>query len=136
LEKKSPYKRGGMFEGASRLVFEYAKNRRKRMTAPEMLLWGHLKKGINGYKFRRQHPIGSYIADLYCHKLKLVIEVDGSIHDNPDTKLADVKRESDLKDLGYSIIRFSNEEVLKNLVSVLEKINLIIKNDIRKTNKN
>ena len=73
----SPFKNGGMFEGASHLIFANAKLLRKNMTAAETVLWMYLKAGINDCKFRRQHPIGIYIADFYCHKAKLGIEVDG-----------------------------------------------------------
>jgi hypothetical protein len=67
MSLKNPYKKGGMFEGASYLLFERAKRLRKNMTAAETVLWMHIKTGINGFKFRRQHPIGQYIADFYCH---------------------------------------------------------------------
>lgn len=136
MEKKSPYKPGGMFEGASPILFDYAKQLRKTMTAAEMLLWGHLKKGIEGYKFRRQHPLASYIADLYCHKLRLIIEVDGNIHDKLEVREYDLLREQELKQLGYSIIRFTNEEVLNNVQSVIQKIEVIIKDDSAKQIKN
>ena len=74
---KSPHKAGGMFEGALHLIFENAKQLRKNMTNAEIALWIHLKGGMHGFKFRRQHPIAVYIADFYCHKVKLIIEVDG-----------------------------------------------------------
>ena len=97
---KNPYKQGGMFEGVSHLLFENAKHLRKKMTAPEMALWLHLRAGINGFKFRRQHPIGLYIADFYCHKVKLIIEVNGSIHNQEDIKETDRIRENELKNMG------------------------------------
>ena len=125
-----------MFEGATPVVFEYAKNLRKTMTSAEMVLWGNLKKGINGYKYRRQHPIGNYIADFYCHRLKLVIEVDGSIHGKSENKLLDQKRESDLQELGYSTIRFTNEDILKNMQLVLDKIYAIVETDLKKQTNN
>jgi len=62
-----------------------------------MFLWGYLKAGISELKFRRQHPFGIYVADFYCHKIKLIIEVDGSIHNKKEIKDYDTKRESDLK---------------------------------------
>ena len=67
---KNAYKSGGMFEGASHIIFENAKQLRKNMTDTEKFLWSYLKKGINGLKIRRQHPIGQYIADFYCHEVK------------------------------------------------------------------
>ncbi|MCW3108841.1 MAG: hypothetical protein JWQ09_3347, partial [Segetibacter sp.] len=78
---KSLFKEGGIFNEAHPLVFERAKELRKNMTEAEKLLWEYLKGGINGFKFRRQHPIGIYIADFYCHSFKLIIELDGKIHE-------------------------------------------------------
>lgn len=77
---QSPFKEGGMFNQAHPLIFENAKVLRKNMTEGEKVLWGYLKGGLNGLKFRRQHPIGIYIADFYCHSVKLIIELDGKIH--------------------------------------------------------
>ena len=91
-----------MFEGASPVIFENAKHLRKKMTDAEQVLWYYLKAGINGFKFRRQHPIGIYIADFYCHKVKLIIEVDGSIHNQPEVMESDEIRQRDLEDWGYT----------------------------------
>lgn len=121
---KSPYKRGGMFEGASHLIFANAKRLRKNMTDAEKALWLHLKAGINGLKFRRQHPIGIYIADFFCHKAKLIIEIDGRIHSDPDVKKLDKQREMNLISLRYNIIRFSNEDVYKNPDRIIKEIEM------------
>jgi very-short-patch-repair endonuclease len=69
-----------MHENASHFVFELARELRRNMTDAENKLWNHLKHGVGGLKFRRQHPLKNYIADFYCHKLKLIIEADGGIH--------------------------------------------------------
>jgi len=124
---KNPYKTGGMFEGASHLIFENAKQLRKNMTDAETVLWMHLKKGIDGLKIRRQHPIGIYIADFYCHKVKLIIEVDGSIHEKADIKENDEKREIELNNWGYKLVRFTNDEVLKKTENVISNIAQTIK---------
>ena len=121
-----------MFNGASPLLFELAKDLRRNMTDAEMILWGYLKAGIKGYKFRRQHPIGIYIADFYCHKPKLIIEVDGKIHDQPEILKYDEQREQTLKELGYGIIRFKNEEVFADVQSILNKINSTVEADLQK----
>ncbi|HEV8285005.1 MAG TPA: DUF559 domain-containing protein [Chitinophagaceae bacterium] len=121
---KNPYKKGGMFEGANPLVFELAKDLRKNMTAAEKILWIYLKEGVQGLNFRRQHPIGIYIADFYCHKIKLIVEADGLIHDKPEIKEYDEKCERDLEILGYHILRFSNKEVFTDIENVLEKIKI------------
>ena len=125
---KSAFKNDGMFNNASHLVFELAKDLRRNMTDAEKLLWNHLKAGVKGLKFRRQHPIGIYIADFYCHKIKLIVEVDGSIHTVKDVKDNDKKREDDLRGWGNTIIRFTNEHVFKNIDHVLDEINKTVEN--------
>ncbi len=132
MDIKSPYKKGGMFEGANHLVFGFAKKLRKEMTDAEKILWMHLKSGVQGLKFRRQHPIGIYVADFFCHKLKLIIEIDGSIHDLEEIKIYDEEREKCIIGLGYKIVRFSNEQVYNNLEFILAEINLIIKEKSQK----
>lgn len=136
MSEKNPYKKGGMFEGASFLLFANAKQLRNKMTYAEEVLWMHLRKGINGYKVRRQHPIGNYIADFFCHKAKLIIEVDGSVHNNDEIKKNDFIRQSDLEKPGYTILRFTNDEVSKQIETVLNKISEIVNNIIKnKTSK-
>lgn len=115
-----------MFEGASHLIFENAKHLRRNMTAAETALWMHLRTGINEFKFRRQHPIGLYIADFYCHKAKLIVEVDGSVHNNQVIKENDEARQKELENWGYTIIRFTNEDVLQKPEVVIDKISDIV----------
>lgn len=122
MKLKNPYKLGGMFNGASYLIFKNAKQLRKNMTAAEMVLWLHLRKGLYGLKFRRQHPIGLFIVDFYCHKVKLVIEIDGSIHNLEDVKENDKLREKELQKWGYSVIRFTNDELLHKCEEVINAI--------------
>jgi imidazole glycerol-phosphate synthase subunit HisF len=117
---------GDMFEGANNLVFELAKELRRNMTDAEEKLWFHLKQGVGGFKFRRQHPLKNYIADFYCHKLKLVIEADGGIHNKPDVKEYDTIREQNLIVWGYKVIRFTNEEIIKEEEKVIRKIAEVI----------
>ena len=129
-----------MFEGASHLIFANAKYLRKNMTAAETVLWMHLRKGINGFKFRRQHRIGLYIADFYCHKVKLIVEVDGLIHNEPEVKQSDNIRQKELEAWGYNLIRFINqevnekpEEVIKIITEkILQLINLQKQNTLQK----
>ncbi len=123
-EKNNPFKKRGMFQGADSLVFELAKDLRRNMTTAEKVLWIYLRQGILGLKFRRQHPIGIYIADFYCHRVKLIIEADGSIHDNPETKEHDNKRQKSLEILGYHILRFTNKEICTDIENVLGKIKI------------
>jgi very-short-patch-repair endonuclease len=86
-----------------------------------------LKEQFPKYKFRRQHPISIYIADFYCNKIKLVIEIDGSIHDSEEAKLNDKRRQQDLEDLNLMVIRFTNDQVKNEIESVIEMISSIIK---------
>ncbi|MEO6330875.1 MAG: endonuclease domain-containing protein [Ginsengibacter sp.] len=132
MKQKSPYKEGGMFEGADPLVFGFAKQLRKEMTDAEKILWMHLRPGIKNLKFRRQHPIGIYVADFFCHKLKLVIEVDGSIHNLKEIKINDKEREQYFIKSGYQIIRFSNKQVQNQIESILAEINSIAQDYLQK----
>lgn len=111
-----------MFNQASPLVFELVKDLRRNMTDAEKHLWNYLKLGVQGLKFRRQRAIGIYIVDFYCHKIRLIIEADGSIHERDEIKAYDEKREADLKNWGYHVIRFTNDEILKGTEMVLAQI--------------
>nr|WP_228055068.1 vitamin B12 dependent-methionine synthase activation domain-containing protein [Kordia antarctica] len=105
------------------LLKEYAKKMRNEPTEAEALLWNVLSgKKLDGYKFRRQHIIGSFIVDFICLKSNLIIEVDGLIHQLPENKISDVTRTRWLEDEGYKVVRVTNNEVLSNLDSVLEKV--------------
>ncbi len=75
-----------MHYGASHLLFKRADELRENATWEEEIIWGYLSGNKLGVKFRRQHPLLFYIADFYCHQLKLVIEIDGSIHKKEDVK--------------------------------------------------
>jgi very-short-patch-repair endonuclease len=119
---KSPFKKGGMFNEADPLIFELAKQLRKNMTHAEIILWHYLKGGIKELRFRRQHPLSTYIVDFYCHNVKLVIEVDGSIHNDPVVIERDLQREADLRLWGYTIMRFTNERVIKEIDKVVAEI--------------
>jgi cyclase len=115
---------GGMLHGTPPQIFEAARQLRKEMTEAEQLLWQWLKLERKGLKFRRQHAIGIYVADFYCHKARLVIELDGSVHDDPEVAERDKVREKDLKDWGYAIIRFGNKEVFGNIEAVVNAIRI------------
>jgi len=112
-----------MFYGASPKVFELAKELRDRLTEPEKILWEKLRLNrLNGYRFKPQHPIGSFIADFYCHKAKLVIEIDGKYHDSKSQSEFDANRTEVMKEFGLKIIRFRNEDVIDRIDFVLEEI--------------
>lgn len=104
-----------------------AREFRKELTFAEDRFWKmvHNRKLLN-LKIRREHPIGPFIADFYCHDLKLVIEIDGDIHLVPHIKQRDISREYYLRTLGLSVIRFTNEDVLFNPDIIEEKIKVFI----------
>ena len=120
---------GSMHYGAHPLIFRKAEELRNKMTYAEELLWNYLKTNEWGYKFRRQHPLFMYVADFYCHKLKLLIEIDGSIHELEEVKRNDAIRENHLKNLGLKVIRFKNEDVTNHLEIVLNQIKQIIQHE-------
>lgn len=112
-----------MFYGASSNIFEKAKFLRDNMTEAEIVLWEKLSnKKLDGHRFRRQHPISNFIADFYCHKAKLIIEVDGEVHQNEEQADYDSGRTYEIQELGVKVIRFSNNEVKNNIEGVLEVI--------------
>ncbi|RYY41113.1 MAG: endonuclease domain-containing protein [Chitinophagaceae bacterium] len=102
---------------------ELAKGNRKNPTPAEALLWEQLKgRRLGGYKFRRQHVTGRYIVDFACLQKLLVVEVDGEIHNEGEQPQIDRNREADLRALGFTIVRFSNEEVMGDIEDVCASI--------------
>src|SRR5687768_12992541 len=110
-----------MFYKANPLIFAKAKELRNNVTHAEMVLWGYLKTRPLGYKFRRQHPLGIYIADFFCYKLKLIIEIDGSVHEKEEVKKNDERRQKIIEAEGIRVVRFANDEVMKQPEVVIEK---------------
>lgn len=100
-----------------------ARKLRQNQTETEKLLWSRIRaKQLEGKKFRRQEPIGEYVVDFVCYEKKLVIELDGGQHMNPEQAAKDKKRDQWFQNQGYQVIRFWDREVFKNLTGVLEKI--------------
>src|SRR5437868_6239462 len=96
---------------------------RSKMTPWEAKLWYYLRGNrFYGYKFKRQVPMGEYVADFCCQEKKLIVELDGGQHNNLENKDADNKRQKYLETKGYKVIRFWNNEVDKNIQGVLEII--------------
>ncbi|MDQ3022345.1 MAG: endonuclease domain-containing protein [Bacteroidota bacterium] len=111
------------FKNAKPEIFASGRKLRKQMTAAEIILWRELRgKKVNGLRFRRQHPVSRFVVDFYCHEKKLVIELDGEVHDSKEAKEKDESRTFALESLGLKVIRFRNEDVIDKLESVLEKI--------------
>jgi very-short-patch-repair endonuclease len=112
-----------MFYGATPNSFEKARLLRKNTTKHERILWEYLQENkILGVRMKRQHPIGTYIADFYCHTAKLVIEIDGTTHNTADQKLYDEERTFNLRMDGLKVIRFSNTQIEDDLNSVINEI--------------
>ena len=106
---------------------EYRRNRakqlRQRMTRAENLLWRYLKAHhVDGLAFRRQVPMRHVIADFVCHSARIVVEIDGPSHDFESSLRADQKRDRWVESQRYAVLRFTNEQVLKNLEGVIEVI--------------
>ena len=130
-ERKSPLGdqggvAGGMHFGAKGQLFSNARELRNRETHAEKELWKFLRKNNLGVKFRRQHPMGNYIADFYCHKAKLAVELDGEYHHSIEQKVYDKNRDNEMASLGIKILRFSNQSVMKDI----DKVVKVIKHEI------
>ncbi len=111
-----------LFLSAHAKIFENAKALRHNMTPAEEFLWEKLRANNRNIKFRRQHALGNYIADFYCHKHKLVIELDGSIHQLPEVQIKDHEKQTFLESEGLKVLRFTNQQVFSNAEKVLEEI--------------
>ena len=96
---------------------------RSNMTGPETRLWSRLRaRQLQGLKFRRQHGIGPYIVDFYCPEQSLVIEIDGDSHADADQIVRDQLRDRYFQSLGLRVIRYFNDDIVKNVVGVLEDL--------------
>jgi len=112
-----------MFYGASRGIFEKARELRNNMTEAEKILWNELRnRRVFKSRFRRQHPIDIFIADFYCHEYKLAIEIDGEIHFKKEIQEYDDGRTHDIEKFGIKILRFSNNQIIFDLSSVKKRI--------------
>ena len=123
MENKVP-----IYNTADTFIYKYIKDARKQLvenpTLAETILWKHLKSCKTGYKIRRQHVIEKYVVDFVCLSLKLVIEIDGPIHLQQEEE--DRLRTYDLNDKGYTVIRYTNEEVFENVALVVQNITEIL----------
>ncbi len=115
-----------MFYGASWIIHKQARDLRKRETKAEKKLWILLSDKKFGVKFRRQHPINQFIADFYCHELKLVIEIDGEIHLQPENLEYDGMRTAIFNDFGITVERYTNKEVFVHTTKVISEIQDLI----------
>jgi cyclase len=111
-----------MHYGAAPILFEFAKNLRKNPTEAESVLWNYLSNNQQVFRFRRQHPIKFFIADFYCHRAKLIIEVDGGYHQIPEQYEYDQNRDHELDELGLKVLRFTNEQVFFDIENTIKSI--------------
>lgn len=97
-----------------------ARDLRRNMTDAERALWELLRDPkATGSRFRRQHPIDRYVADFVCLNRKLVVELDGTVHDDPEARIRDAARTADLERMGYRVVRFPNEAVAADADAVV-----------------
>jgi len=116
-----------MYCNATDSTIAMARELRQRPTEAEKILWQALRQKRLGYRFRRQHPIDRFIADFYCHPLRLIIEVDGGYHNSLSQREHDEDRSYEIM-LNYDlkVIRFTNEQVMQDLLQVVARIQLEI----------
>lgn len=102
---------------------EFSRRLRNKSTPGEILLWKKLRAGsMMNYTFNRQKPINRYIVDFYCKPLNLVIEVDGAYHYEREQRIKDEERQKTLEEMGLKLLRFSEQEVRKDMDVVLKTI--------------
>ena len=123
-----------LHKGAPPKNFVFGRENRKQPSEAEEMLWAHLRgQRLHGFKFRRQHPIGDFIADFYCHECKLIVELDGEYHNDKGQIQYDETRTYELKELKVNVIRFTNREVLNDIHAVLKKVGSELLDIFRKT---
>lgn len=105
-----------------RRLFDRRKELRTNQTPQEEKIWWYLKDKRLGCKFRRQHSVGGYILDFYCKEKRLIIEIDGEIHQTPEAREYDKVRDKFFTELDYKVLRFSNGEVEEDVKAVVAKI--------------
>jgi very-short-patch-repair endonuclease len=113
---------------------ELAQSLRNSMTKAECCLWKYVLKArkMNGYQFLRQRPVLDYIADFMCKELLLIIEVDGISHQFDDVEINDLKRQQKLEQVGFTVLRFQDGEILNNIGDVIYAIENWVNQNARK----
>jgi very-short-patch-repair endonuclease len=110
------------------LIARSAQNMRSRMTTAQGLLWTRLSQGSDGVWFRRQYPIGNHIVDFYCRKLKLVVEIGNCVAPKQNERCRDLhihdasRRDAYLRTCGYTVLRFSEQEIIHDFPSAISRI--------------
>src|SRR6187402_2779280 len=108
-------------------LYQYGRELRQELTQAEKMLWAELRnRKLDSLKFRRQHPLDKFIVDFYCNEKKLVVELDGGVHNEKINKEYDEARTAMLAGLNIIVLRFKNEDVINNMKEVLRKISDVI----------
>jgi len=115
-----------MHFGAHASIFQRAALLRHNPAEAEEILWQKLRNNQLGFRFRRQHPLKIFAVDFYCHYFRLVIELDGSIHQEAKIQIEDQEKAAALKDLGLHLLRFTNDDVLFHLDEVMDRIHAVM----------
>lgn len=101
----------------------FARNQRQASGLAERKVWELLRGGrIDGHRFRRQHPVGRYFADFACERLRLIIEIDGGVHERDEVVVNDHWRQKELEDLGWTVVRFTNDAALGQRESIAKAV--------------
>ena len=109
-----------------------ARRLRKKLTPAEALMWWRLRRDFDGWRFRRQHPVGPYIADFACLEAKLVIEVDGATHGTPEERAYDERRTQFIEAGDWRVLRFTNDEVERNREGVAATILMALEEQVER----
>jgi very-short-patch-repair endonuclease len=118
-----------LHNNANPSTYENARHLRQVKTDAEEKLWHSLRnRKVQNLKFRRQHPFGNYVLDFYCHEKKLCIEADGGIHNEKDIAAYDIERTKVLNENGITVLRFTNEEIITKMETVINTIEAFLKN--------
>jgi very-short-patch-repair endonuclease len=118
-----------IYFGAKPEILQVAAELRKNMTPAEKVLWERLRnRQVGGFRFRRQHPIYEVVVDFFCYEAMLVVEVDGSVHDDSQQQERDKERTKILNNFGLREVRFRNEEVINYTDSVIHQIEQVLTN--------
>ena len=119
----APERRGGGGSSPKQRPEVYqARKLRKEMSLPEAMLWKRLRRGAAGAKFRRQHPIGPYVADFCCLEARLVVEVDGEVHGGEQRQQRDAARDKFMIEKGFGVLRVAAVDVLRDVDGVAQGI--------------
>ncbi|MGX0586660.1 very-short-patch-repair endonuclease [Sphingomonas sanguinis] len=113
---------GGGARAMARPEVALARKLRRTMTLPEVMLWQQLRGSPSGWRFRRQHPVGCYVADFFCSKARLIVEVDGAIHGVETRPVRDTARDRYLSENGYRVIRIGATDILRDAEAVAASI--------------